>query len=300
MTQPDGYTPDGGIADSGLADFAGKTQYDWQTAQRQTMLDRFGPAQRGFFNIFGSIARAQESANFANKTNLVSLASTLAGAVSGGVDVSDTFSGSAASSLGSSWSRSSGGPGAGTWGPNGSGSVKWTPSGHTYRMHADRYNTPLSTEFQAVMTILSSAPKTTVTFNDGYNYLFARMNSSKTTFVWVRIGALNIKIGNCVGGSITDPTTWSSPWDSQTTKNVGGDQFALLCGTNASRHNFIVLKNGYSQIDTTDTTSSPYDPSTYGYVGMGARAESPILSLSQTTPGNVDVFAAADRQPSTT
>ena len=300
MTQPDGLTPDGGIADSGLADFATKTQYDWQSAQRQTMFDRFGPAQRGFLNIFGDIARAQESANFANKTNLVSLAGTLAGAVSGGVAVSDTFTGSASTSLGSSWSRSSGGPGAGTWGLNGSGSVTWTHSGNAYRMHMDRYNTPLSTEFQAVMTILSSAPQSSVSLHYGYNYLFARMNSSKTSFIWCRIGAFDIKIGNCDGGSITDPTTWNTFWDKQTTKNVAGDQIVLLCGTNASRRNFIVLKNGYSQIDTTDTTGSPYDPATYNYVGMGARAEFRIAPPFQTMPGNVDVFAAADRQPSTT
>jgi hypothetical protein len=299
MTQPDGLKPEGGISSSGLSDFAGKTQYDWQSAQRQTMFDRFSPAQRGFLSLFGDINRAQQSANFANKTNLVTFASTLAGAVSGGVAVSDTFSGSAASTLGSSWSRSSGGPGAGTWGPNGSGSVTWTHSGNSYRMHMDRYNTPLSTEFQAVMTILSTNPQSALT-NNGFNYLFARMNSSKTTFIWVRIGTFDIKVGNCVSGSISDPTSWNTFWDKQTTKNVAGDQIVLLCGTNASRHNFIVLKNGYSQIDYTDTTSSPYNPATYGYVGMGARAEFRLAPPFQTMPGNIDVFAAADRQPSTT
>ena len=85
MTSPDGYVPDGSVSDTGLAAFATKTQYSWQTDLNTQLTNRFLPAQLGFLNIFGSVAVAQQSANFANVSNTITKASTLAAAVSGGV-----------------------------------------------------------------------------------------------------------------------------------------------------------------------------------------------------------------------
>ena len=158
MTSPDGYTPDGSVSDTGLAAFATKTQYSWQSDLRTALLGRFLPAQLGFLGLFNAVAVAQKSANFANITNTITKATTLAAAVSGGVAVTDAFNGSSANDFGASWSRSSSGAGAGFYGPNGSGTAVWKPSGNLPRMHLDRRTTPLYTDFQAVMTVMTAPP----------------------------------------------------------------------------------------------------------------------------------------------
>jgi len=293
MTSPDGARPEGSISDAGLAAFATKTQYTWQSDLRTTLLNRFLPAQLGFLNIFGAVSIAQQSANFANVTNTIAKATSLAAAVTGGVAVSDPFSGSAAGTLGASWSRNSDGPGAGTFGPNGSGTAVWTSSGNSFRRHVDRYTTPLTTNIQAVMTVMSTPPKRYSFNTDGYTYLLGRMNSSGNTFVYCRIGPYDIAVGKCVSG------TWSSPWKTTQVKNIAGEQFTFLLGTNADLREFVVIKNGYVQVQHTDVTSSD---TTGLYVGLASAAQAgyPLYSLfgsaGQVVPGELDLFAAADRQ----
>ena len=293
MTSPDGARPDGSISDTGLAAFAVKTQYSWQSDLRTTLLNRFLPAQNGFLNIFGAVAIAQQSANFANVTNTISKATSLASGVTGGVAVSDPFSGSAAGTLGASGSRTSDGGGAGTFGPNGSGTAVWTPSGNSFRRHVDRFTTPLATNIQAVMTVMSTPPKRYSLNTDGYTYLLGRMNSSGNTFVYCRIGPKTIAVGKCVSG------VWSDPWKTTNTTNLAGDQFTFLLGTNGSLREFLVIKNGYVQVQHTDVTSSD---TTGLYVGLASAAQAgyPLYYLSsasgQVVPGQLDLFAAADRQ----
>jgi hypothetical protein len=292
MTSPDGAIPDGSISETGLAAFATKTQYTWQSDLRTTLSNRFLPAQLGFLNIFGAVSVAQRSANFANVTNTIAKATSLAAAVTGGVAVSDPFSGSAASTLGASWSRTSDGAGAGTYGPNGSGTAVWTQSGNSFRRHVDRYTTPLATNIQAVMTVMSKPPARYSLNTDGYTYLLGRMNSSGNTFVYCRIGPKTIAVGKCVSG------TWSDPWKTVDTNNLAGDQYIFLLGTNGSLREFLVIKNGYVQVQHTDVTSSD---TTGLYVGLASAAQAgyPLSwgsTQQQVVPGELDLFAAADRQ----
>lgn len=292
MTSPDGAIPDGSISETGLAAFATKTQYTWQSDLRTTLSNRFLPAQLGFLNIFGAVSVAQRSANFANVTNTIAKATSLAAAVTGGVAVSDPFSGSVASTLGASWSRTSDGAGAGTYGPNGSGTAVWTQSGNSFRRHVDRYTTPLATNIQAVMTVMSKPPARYSLNTDGYTYLLGRMNSSGNTFVYCRIGPKTIAVGKCVSG------TWSDPWKTVDTNNLAGDQYIFLLGTNGSLREFLVIKNGYVQVQHTDVTSSD---TTGLYVGLASAAQAgyPLSfgsTQQQVVPGELDLFAAADRQ----
>ena len=301
MTSPDGARPEGSISDTGLAGFATKTQYSWQSDLRTTLLNRFLPAQNGFLNIFGAVAIAQQSANFANVTNTISKATSLASGVTGGVAVSDPFSGSAAGTLGASWSRTSDGGGAGTFGPNGSGTAVWTSSGNSFRRHVDRFTTPLATNIQAVMTVMSTPPKRYSLNTDGYTYLLGRMKSRVNssgqtvwdTFVYCRIGPKTIAVGKCVSG------TWSDPWKTTNTTNLAGDQFTFLLGTNGSLREFLAIKNGYVQVQHTDVTSSD---TTGLYVGLASAAQAgyPLYNITgaagQVVPGQLDLFAAADRQ----
>jgi hypothetical protein len=293
MTQPNEYVPPEGLADTGLAEFAVKTQFDWNTQQRNGLLRRFLPAQLGFFGLFDAVAVAQKSANFANITNTITKATTLAAAVTSGVAVTDDFNRAAANDLGASWTRTSGGPGSGFWGPSGTGFASWKPSGGLTRQHYDRHVTPLFTDFQAVMTVVSRYPLFN-TRSSGYTYLVARANSnalSSATFVYLRISANELALGKCVAG------TFATPWVTQNTTNVPGDQISFLLGTNASQRQFIVVQNGFAVINHTDTTSSDFGAS-YRYVGV-MNVSGTIRNREQIGSGLLDLFAAADRQPST-
>jgi len=294
MTQPNQYLPPEGLTDTGLAEFAVKTQFDWTTQQRNGLLSRFLPAQLGFFGLFDAVAVAQKSANFANITNTITKATTLAAAVASGVAVTDDFNRAEANDLGASWTRTSTGSGSGFWGPNGGGSAVWKPSGGLIRQHYDRHSTPLFTDFQAVMTVVSQYPGYN-TRSSAYTYLVGRANSnalSSATFVYLRIGYNELALGKCVAG------TFATPWVTQSTTNVFGDQISFLLGTNASQRQFIVVQNGFAVINHTDTTGSDFGAS-YRYVGV-INSAGTVRSRSQLASGSLDLFAAADRQPSTT
>lgn len=299
MTSPNEYTPPEGLNDSGLAAFAVKTQFDWATQQRNGLLSRFLPAQLGFFGLFDAVAVAQKSANFANITNTITKATTLAAAVTSGVAVTDEFNGTSANDLGASWTRTSTGSGSGFWGPNGTGSAVWKPSGSLTRQHYDRHSTPLFTDFQAVMTVVSAYPSYNNRAGSAATYLVGRANSnalSSATFVYLKIGVNSLSLGKCVAG------TFATPWVVQETTNVPGDQISFLLGTNASQRNFIVVQNGFAVINHTDTTSSDFG-SSYRYVGV---VNNPTISdlvrnnRTQLRSASLDLFAAADRQSSTT
>ena len=300
MTQPNEYTPPDALSDSGLASFAVKTQFDWNNQQRNTLLSRFLPAQLGFFGLFDAVAVAQKSANFANITNTITKATTLAAAVASGVAVTDAFNGSSANDLGGSWTRTSTGSGSGFWGPNGTGSAVWKSSGSLPRVHYDRHSTPLFTDFQAVMTVVSAYPSVSGTATP-YTYLVGRSDSnalSSATFVYLRIGRNSLALGKCVAG------TFATPWVEQATTNVAGDQISFLLGTNSSQRNFIVVQNGFAVINhTEDPPSSDYG-SGFRYVGV-INSASVNLNISasrrrQIPSASLDLFAAADRQSSTT
>jgi len=299
MTSPDQFAPDGSITDSGLAAFAAKTQFSWQEDLNTQLKNRFLPAQLGFFGLFGAVAVAQKSANFANITNTITKATTLAAAVTSGVAVTDAFNGTAANDLGASWTRTSTGSGSGFWGPNGIGAAVWKPSGGVTRQHYDRHSTPLFTDFQAVMTVVSAYPKSN-SRSQSYTYLVGRANSnalSSATFVYLRIGINSLALGKCVAG------TFAAPWVEQSTTNVPGDQISFLLGTNSSQRNFIVVQNGFAVINHTDTTSSDFGAS-YRYAGVVNAAAADLTALAsrrtQIAPASLDLFAAADRQSSTT
>jgi hypothetical protein len=73
-------------------------------------------------------------------------------------------------------------------------------------------------------------------------------------------------------------------------------------GTNSSQRNFIVVQNGFAVINHTDTTSSDYGAS-YRYVGVvnSCNVDNGVGSRkAQVVPASLDLFAAADRQSSTT
>jgi hypothetical protein len=92
--------------------------------------------------------------------------------------------------------------------------------------------------------------------------------------------------------------TFATPWVTQNTVNVPGTQISLLLGTNASQRNFLVVQNGFAVINHTDSTSSDFGAS-YRYVGV-INSAGINNNFAQISAASLDLFAAADRQPSTT
>jgi hypothetical protein len=284
----------GSINILGVKPFASLT--DWGYALQDK-------AKQAYDNAFN----AQTSANFANKQLTVLTGSALASDVSGGVSVNDGFSGAAASTLSTSnWTRltsstSTDGSGAGTFGPNGSGQAVWTKSGFISRRDIYRFNTALATDYQAVFAVVSTPPESPLG-EDAYLYLIGRMNLAGTEFVYARIGNNDLAIGN-VTSSTRNTVPWggtSSPvWASVSITANPGDQFVFYLGSNDGTTDkpldFVIKQNGIIRLSYSDTITSTGNK----YVGVAAFAGNRFLNLTQTSPGAIDLWAAADRKPTT-
>jgi len=283
----------GSINILGVKPFASLT--DWGYALQDK-------AKQAYDNAFN----AQSSANFANKQITVLTGAALASDVSGGVSVNDGFSGSSAATLSSStWTRvtsstSTDGSGGGTFGPNGSGQAVWKKSGFLSRRDVYRSNTALGTDYQAVFAVVSTPPESPLG-EDAYLYLLGRMNAAGTEFVYARIGNNDLTIGNVTAGTPRTTVPWGGVWQSVSITANPGDQFSLyLGGYDGTSNNplyFVVKQNGINRLSYTDT-SSAYGSSNL-YCGIAAYAANRFFNLTQTAPGAIDLWAAADRKPTT-
>lgn len=233
---------------------------------------------------------AQSSANYANSQLSILTGGALASNVTGGVSISDPFTGASSNTLGASWTRSSDGPGNGNFGLNGSGQAAWKKSGGLWRRHFDRHNTPLATDYQAVFVVIAKPAEAPSFGSDAYTYLLLRMED-EDTFVYLRIGNNDLEIGKRAGG------TWSS-WDSKGATVNAGDQFVFIAGTDTDDRQFIVRQNGITRFDYIDGSSSAMGAS-YRYAGLASQAAERNFLTDQTRPAELDVWSAADRLPAT-
>lgn len=282
----------GSINILGVRPFASLT--DWGYALQDK-------AKQAYDNAFN----AQASANFANKQLTVLTGTALASDVSGGVSVNDGFGGTSAATLSATtWTRltsssSTDGSGGGTFGPNGSGQAVWKKSGFFSRRDIYRSNTALATDYQAVFTVVSTPPDSPLG-EDAYLYLLGRMNSTGTEFAFCRIGNNDLAVGG-VTSSTRNTVPWGGVWASVSITANPGDQFGFYLGSNDGTTdkplNFLIKQNGITRLSYSDTSS------TYGssnrYCGVAAYAGNRFLNLTQTAPGAIDLWAAADRKPTT-
>lgn len=237
---------------------------------------------------------AQDSANYANNQLTVLTGGALASDVTGGMSVNAQFNEASANTLTGFTRTFSDGAGGGFYGPNGSGRAVWKKSGAQTRRHIDQSNTALATDYQAVFCVMATPVQSPSLGGDAYSYLIGRMDAAGTTFVYARIGNNDLAVGKVVSG------TWSAPWASVAITTKPGDQWTFLLGTNTDDREFIVKQNGVVRITHTDTTSSAFG-SNYRRVGLGALAanRATLLNLfDQTVPGELEMWAAADRQSS--
>lgn len=236
-------------------------------------------------DAYADALTAQSAANYANTQLSVLTGSSLASDVSGGVAVNDQFNGASTNDLGSAFTLAlSTGPGAGSFGLSGSGQATWKESGSNTRTHIYRYNTALSTDYHAILTVVSALPqKARLLGSEARIYLCGRMDSAGTTFVYAFLAYNTVGIGKCVGGTFTD-------FDDAAITLAAGDQITFLAGTNTDDCQFIVKQNGVTRLSVTETTSFG---ASYRNVGVGAKAANRVIG--QTVSADLEMWAAADR-----
>ena len=258
----------------------------------ETVVDAFEWIASLFGVQFDNTDTAQASANHVNSRVTALESGVLASNVSGGVSVSDPFTGASANDLGASWTRTSSGAGAGGFGPSGGGKAVWKKSGGLSREHRDRYNTPLATDYQSVSVVIGYRPTTSSTTSSS-TLLIARCNSAATEFVWAAINAAAVQVGKFASGT-------SSVWASQSVTVNAGDQFTFLVGTSTDDRQVILKQNGVVRITHTDTTSSSLGAS-YRYVGVSSAAVGGTSRgfATQFAPAELEVWSAADRLAAT-
>jgi hypothetical protein len=167
----------------------------------------------------------------------------------------------------------------------------WTRSGGGNRTHWDRHDTPLFTRYQVVAVVLSARPQVLAFGGQAYTWIRCRCNADDDTFVYLRIGRDTLRVGCFVDGVDTAFDTFSFDVTS-------GDAYHLLAGTDVDDRKIIVKRNGVDAWSGIDTDAiSMVDDTDYLYVGMTAGAASRNNGASQTVPAEMDIFTAADRQP---
>jgi len=250
-------------------------------------------------DAYNGAANAQASANYANMQLLIQLGTDLASDVPGGVALTEQFNGAAASDFGANFVRVSAGAGAGVYGPNGSGHAVWTKSGGQVRDHHDRHVTPLTTRYQLVVALMSAPPQPPFGGGQAYNMLRGRVNAAQDTYVYAAIFDNMVQIGCVVSGTGT-------LFNQVALTPATGDVWAFYLGTDDDDREFVLKRNDiviWSGVDS--GAVSQVDDTDYLYVGHTAHAHDRgagippfvIPFATQTVPGNLDIWAAADRLP---
>jgi hypothetical protein len=231
---------------------------------------------------------AQNAANYAN----AQLTALLVTDVSGGVSINSSFDGSAAASLGGSWTQIYGGPGGGALGIDGQGNAVWYKSGGFYRASSAHYNTPLATDYQRGRIVLATVPEHASFGSNPLNSILLRTNAALDTFVYAELSDSGVTIGCVVSGAVTilQPLTCTV---------ANGDTWDFYAGTEIDAREFIIKRNGVEQIRVTDSSAISQLGSSYLYAGMSAQAADKSVFTDQGLPGAVTAWGAIDRQAAT-
>jgi len=227
--------------------------------------------------------------------------------------VSDTFTGSANTTLGANWTQTySGAGGAGVCGLTGNGNANWQPSGSAARQVINRHNTTSTTDNQ-VVSVQFAAPVGFDLLGGVYIDILARMNSTSTDYIRARIGGngvLNtITLSSFIGGAET--VLW---WQPLLIPPVWNETWTLICGTTNGARNFKIQRGDYlavgpvlsslgvtiggtvTVVDFTEKGTQSGLGSTHRGWGWGMAAGPGILPpyLDQVPPPNIELWAAGD------
>jgi len=229
----------------------------------------------GIFNTGKNAALAADNANI----SVEKLRAELAG---GGFD---EFDYSSANTLPSGiYELSSGGPGAGNYGPNGSGSLVWKPSGAlTREIIYRRLGDTLGVD-DGVITVVWSTKPNAALFPKTFGYICGRMsNTSNNTHVRAKISDNDCRIEAVVSGTATQIGSTRS----LTINN--GDVFEFYFGHPDHPRRFWLRQNGVTVLTVNDGSADGSGAisqrgSAYRSVGFGCIVEPFLLIFQNPAP----------------
>lgn len=292
MTQPNEYFPEDATNFGSFSSYAAKTTEQWEEELKIPEEQRWGNSNTGLLEMKSGISFAQDSANFANAI----LGSAMQSNVEDGVSVSASFAGAPAADLGANFTLASEFTGAGTFGPNGFGRAAWVVSGGLSRAHHYRHVTETTDDYQAIQFLMSKLPQAPVGVDPSpLMYLVGRVQEAvgsalPQSYVYARIGRLTLQVG-CFAAGV------QHVFDTISLDINPGQVWRLQCGTDdgttADPVEFVVYRNGVEVWRGGDGGDSLYGAD-YRGVGLIAEARTRNFATSQSTPGELDVWAAAD------
>jgi len=267
----------------------------------------------GFSTADAQKAAADTAASVASMAAAVAALQAKAsnGSYSGNASIVDFSIYSDSSSLGSPpWSQTYSGSGSGVLGITG-GRASWQPVNGDSRTCVVRYNNDTSaavstkiqsaspayyrtlTDYQEVGAVYATAPQSSLIGGiNAYNYLYARMNSAGTSYVYAKLGYTTCELGTVVAGTKTVFATASS------FRFKAGSSYYLVAGTTGGSRIFQITENSVPKLTYTDASSVSQMSSSYRYTGFGAYSYTNLLGT--TGPGRVAAFSFLDNTPQPT
>lgn len=231
---------------------------------------------------------------------------------------SDTFSGSASSTLGSNWNQTyysvSGGvktkdAGAGTCGLDGAGNAHWTASGIGAREVVNRRinsNATSATDYQ-IVSLKINAPVAFDLFGGVFFDIWGRMDSYGNG-IRARIGGNgvfnSVTLSRFTGGTASVNATETVMWGPQPLiiPPLWNEKWTLLCGTTNEIRNFKIQRgDGFTVVNHTESgTASLAGPSYRGW-GWGVAAgpsqtftPKNLVLFNQVAPPDIQEWSAGD------
>jgi hypothetical protein len=250
----------------------------WQPIQEgiNAVVNDVITAISGIFNTGRNAALAADNANIAVER----LRAELAG---GGFDEFDYASANALPS--GIYELSSGGPGAGNYGPDGNGFLVWKPSGSlTREIIYRRLGDTLGVDDGVVTVVWSTKPNNAL-FPKTFGYICGRMsNTSNNTHVRAKISDNSALIEAVVSGT---PTQIGSTRTGMTIRN--GDVFEFYFGHPDHPRRFWLRQNGVTVLTVNDGSADGSGAisqrgSAYRSVGFGCIVEPFLLIFQNPAP----------------
>jgi hypothetical protein len=228
--------------------------------------------------IFGTATNAKLSAANAN-IGVQALKAQLAG---GGADEFDYENANVLPSA--LYEISASGPGAGNYGPSGTGYLVWKPSGSLLReIIYRRTDVTLAGDNQIVTAVWAEKPFDTLLFKT-YGYICGRMSLvSSNTHVRARISDNDARIEVVVSGTVT-------ALGASISLDVNdGDVFELWLGHPDHPRRFRLVQNGVTVLTRDDGTAAGVGAvsergSGYRQPGFGARVDTYLLLFQNRAP----------------
>lgn len=179
---------------------------------------------------------------------------------------------------------STGGPGAGNYGPNGTGYLVWKPSGASLReIIYRRTDVTLAGDNQVITVVWAERPFPAL-LPKTYGYICGRMSLvSNNTHVRARISHNDARIEVVVSGTVT-PLGGTVSIDAR-----DGDVFELWLGSTDHPRRFRLLQNGVTVLSRDDgaadgTSSISQKGSGYRQAGFGALVDNYLLLFQNKAP----------------